>query len=219
MIVWKNVKPKYAPSYRSQRVCPPLPPSWWDLPHNESQCQEQQYSTEMGRSLQPWTQLPAFLHAQGTDLPYVLVGKLPGNVAWGMRRTGYCGYPCVNSHIRFLIQCNVETFPIFIKLTCILKLISEHWTAAAVNITTANKIDFSNNGIDTNFVQETSVISIYLCNVAYPVSPSMVSSIGRTWILEPYFTSGQAEMLTTSPNLTRRLFLTTCGVNCDVNKV
>jgi hypothetical protein len=31
-----------------------------------------------------------------------------------------------------------------------------------------------------------------LIKLTYPAKPSTVSSIGRTWILLPYFTSGQA---------------------------
>ena len=48
-----------------------------------------------------------------------------------------------------------------------------------------------------------------------PVSPSMVSSMGRTWILVPYLMSGHACTDMTSPMRTRRLFRT-CEENLFV---
>merc|ERR1719192_2444886 len=43
----------------------------------------------------------------------------------------------------------------------------------------------------------------------FPVRPSTLSSMGRTWTLFPYFTSGQLWIATISPSLTLKLFLTT----------
>lgn len=53
--------------------------------------------------------------------------------------------------------------------------------------------------------QESNCILEY---IFYPVSPSTVSSMGKTWILLPYLTSGQGWIDTTSDKRTLRLFLT-----------